>query len=351
MTGSILIYGATGYTGKLIALASRARGSNFILAGRSAEKVKAVSRPMGLPWRAFDLGERGALDAGIKDVAAVLCAAGPFSATSRPMADACIENGVHYLDITGEIDVFEALAARDAEAKRGGVMLLPGVGFDVVPSDCLAAHLKRRLPDATDLKIYIGGLSNVSRGTAKTMVEGIADAVRLRKNGKMIALNRPNSGSCDFGNGAKPTIQVSWGDVSTAYYSTGIPNIEVQFETVPMLSALGRMPSAIKSLLSLGVTQRVLKSLVDRQPEGPGDDARRKARGVLIGAARNDKGDAVRTRIGTPDGYTLTAMTSVDAAVRVASGEAKAGFQTPSLAFGAEYILGFEGVTREDLNA
>jgi short subunit dehydrogenase-like uncharacterized protein len=247
--------------------------------------------------------------------------------------------------------VFEALAERDAEAKRAGVMLLPGVGFDVVPSDCLAAHLKRRLPDATDMKIYIGGLSSVSRGTAKTMIEGIADAVRLRRDAKVISLNRPNSGSCDFGNGKKPTIQVSWGDVSTAYHSTGIPNIEVQFEAVPMLSALSRMPGTVKSLLALGVVQGLLKSLIDRQPEGPSDDARRKARAVLVGVARNAKGDSVRTRLGTPEGYTLTAMTSVEAAARVASGEHKAGFQTPSLAFGADYILGIEGVTREDLNA
>jgi short subunit dehydrogenase-like uncharacterized protein len=350
MTGSILVYGATGYTGKLIALASKAKGSNFILAGRDEEGVKAVASPLGLPWRVFNLSDRRALDAGIRDVAAVLCAAGPFSATSRPMADACIRNGVHYLDITGEIDVFEALARRDAEAKQVGVMLLPGVGFDVVPSDCLAAHLKRRLPDATDLKIYIGGLSSVSRGTAKTMVEGIADAARLRRNGRVAVLDRPNTGSCDFGEGTKPTIQVSWGDISTAYYSTGIPNIEVHFEAVPMLSTLGRMPGPVKSLLAVGFAQRLLKSLIDRQPEGPSDNVRRKVKGVLIGVARNGKGDIVRTRVRTPDGYALTAMTSVDAAARVASGEHKAGFQTPSLAFGTDYVLGFNGVTREDMN-
>jgi short subunit dehydrogenase-like uncharacterized protein len=258
------------------------------------------------------------------------------------MADACIRNGVHYLDITGEIDVFEALARRDAEAKQVGVMLLPGVGFDVVPSDCLAAHLKRRLPDATDLKIYIGGLSSVSRGTAKTMVEGIADAARLRRNGRVAALDRPNSGSCDFGEGTKPTIQVSWGDVSTAYYSTGIPNIEVHFEAVPMLSTLGRMPGPVKSLLAVGFAQRLLKSLIDRQPEGPSDNVRRKVKGVLIGVARNGKGDIVRTRVRTPDGYALTAMTSVDAAARVASGEHKAGFQTPSLAFGTDYATSWQ---------
>jgi short subunit dehydrogenase-like uncharacterized protein len=116
--------------------------------GRNLAKVNAVARPLGLKARAFDLGDPNRLDAAIKDVSVVLCVAGPFSATSRPMADACLRNCVHYLDITGEIDVFEALAARDAEATARGVMLLPGVGFDVVPSDCLAAHLKHRLPDA-----------------------------------------------------------------------------------------------------------------------------------------------------------------------------------------------------------
>ena len=171
MTGTILIYGATGYTGKLIAKAAHDQGACPILAGRNLAKVERVAEPLGLAARVFDLADPAGIDAGLKDVAVVLCVAGPFSATSRPMADACLRNRVHYLDITGEIEVFEALAARDAEAKARGVMLLPGVGFDVVPSDCLAAHLKRRLPDATDLKLYLSLGANMSRGTAKTAVE------------------------------------------------------------------------------------------------------------------------------------------------------------------------------------
>ena len=137
MNGAILIYGATGYTGKLIAKTAVDRGARPILAGRNLEKVRAVAEPLGLAALAFDLRDPGRIDAAIKDVSVVLNVAGPFSATSRPMADACLRNHVHYLDITGEIDVFEALAARDAEAKSRGVMLLSGVGFDVVPSDCL----------------------------------------------------------------------------------------------------------------------------------------------------------------------------------------------------------------------
>ncbi len=350
MTGTILIYGATGYTGKLIAKAASRAGARPILAGRNLEKVKRVAEPLGLPARAFDLADPAGIDAGLRHVAVVLCAAGPFSATSRPIADACLRNRVHYLDITGEIDVFEALAARDAEAKARGVTLLSGVGFDVVPSDCLAAHLKRRLPDATDLKLYLSLGANMSRGTAKTMVESIAAGTRLRRRGAIIARDSAEAGSCDFGRGVKSTIQVSWGDVATAFYSTGIPNIEVHFEAAPAIVALTRAPSFVKSFLGLGFTQSLLKAQVDRMPEGPSESARRAGRAVLVGQARNDKGETVRSRLRTPEGYALTAATAFDAARRVAAGEVKPGFQTPSLAFGADYILNFDGVTREDLN-
>ncbi len=350
MTGTILIYGANGYTGKLIAGEARAGQASVVLGGRNPNKLKAVAAPLDLPWRAFDLADRTRLDAALKDVAVVLCCAGPFSATARPMADACLRSGAHYLDITGEIDVFESLAARDAEAKRAGVTLLPGVGFDVVPSDCLAAHLKRRLPDATNLTIYISVGPSMSRGTAKTAIEGLADGARARRNGRIVAVAPPNAGSCDFGRGERPTIQIGWGDVSTAFHSTGIPNIEVHFEASPALNALARVPGFVRSLAALSPTQRLLKALVDRQPEGPSDEAKLKGRCVLVGAASNKKGETVRARLKTPEGYTLTARTSLDAATRVAAGEFKPGFQTPSLAFGPDYILGFEGVMREELN-
>jgi short subunit dehydrogenase-like uncharacterized protein len=351
MTGKVLIYGASGYTGKLIARVAIERGLRPILAGRNLERIRAVAEPLGLAWQGVDLADRVQLDATLKKVAVVLCDAGPFSATSRPMADACIRNHVHYLDITGEIDVFEALAARDLEAKEASVMLLPAVGFDVVPSDCLAAHMKRQLPDATTLQIYLEVNANTSRGTAKTMIEGIAGGTRVRRGGRLIALDRPGVGSCDFGHGAKPTVQISWGDVSTAFYSTGIPNIEVQFVATPPLKALVRLPGFVKSFLGFRAMQAILKACVDRLPDGPSNEARRSAKSVLVGVARNEKGESVRSRLRTPEGYTLTAMTAVDIAKRVASGDFKTGFRTPSLAYGSDYILGFDGVTREELNA
>ena len=350
LNGTILIYGATGYTGRLIAKAASDRGARPILAGRILDKVKRVAEPLGLSARAFELGDAARIDAAIKDVSVVLCAAGPFSATSRPMADACLRNRVHYLDITGEIAVFEALAARDAEAKARGVMLLPGVGFDVVPSDCLAAHLKRRLPDANDLRLYLSLGANMSRGTAKTMIEAIAAGTRMRRKGRIVSRDRAEVGSCDFGEGEKPTVEVSWGDVATAFHSTGIPNIDVHFEASPAIRAFARTPWFVKSFLGLDPIQSILKSQVNRLPEGPSEADRRAGQAVLVGQARNDQGQTVRSRMRTPEGYSLTTITAFDAACRVVAGEIKPGFQTPSRAFGADYILNFDGVVREDLN-
>jgi short subunit dehydrogenase-like uncharacterized protein len=341
---------ATGYTGKLIAKAAADAGAHPILAGRNLARVNAVARPLGLEARVFGLGDPARLDASIKDVSVVLCVAGPFSATSRPMADACLRNRVHYLDITGEIDIFEALAARDGEAKARGVMLLPGVGFDVVPSDCRAAHLKRRLPDANDLKLFLSLGSDMSRGTAKTMIEAIAAGTRLRRNGRIVTCDRAEERSCDFGKGEKSTIQVSWGDVATAFHSTGIPNIEVHFQASPQIMAFGRTPWFVKSFLALGFMQSLLKFQVDRMPEGPSEVGRRAGRAVVVGQASNKTGQTVRSRLKTGEGYSLTAATAFDIAKLVAAGDIKPGFQTPSRVFGADYILSFDGVTREDLD-
>ena len=155
-----------------------------------------------MDYRVFSLDDPAALGAGLDGVAAVLNCAGPFSRTARPMAEACLRRGVHYLDVTGEIAVFEELASRDAEAQAAGVMLLPGVGFDVVPSDCLAAHLKRRLPSATKLALGFQAVSRLSRGTAMTMVENLPPGGMIRRGG---VLTRVPAGwqtrAIDFGAG------------------------------------------------------------------------------------------------------------------------------------------------------
>jgi short subunit dehydrogenase-like uncharacterized protein len=170
------------------------------------------------------------------------------------------------------------------------------------------------MPDASDLKLYLSLGANMSRGTAKTMIEAIAAGTRLRRSGRLVTRTRAEEGSCDFGRGEKPTVQVSWGDVSTAYHSTGIRNIEVQFEASPAIRRMTQTPAFVESFLGLGFMQSLLKAQVDRMPEGPSETARRQGQAVLVGDARNAAGQTVRSRLRTPEGYALTAVTAFDAA-------------------------------------
>ena len=350
MTDQIMIYGATGYTGKLTARMAKDQGLTPILAGRNADKVKAVAEPLGFEYRAFGLDDPAAIDKGLEGIAVVLHIAGPFSATSAPMVDGCIRNGAHYLDITGEIAVFEGCAARDADAKAKGVMVLPGVGFDVVPSDCLAAHVAGKLPDATDLDLYIAGMGSASRGTMKTGVEMIGKGTMVRQGNQIVELPKAPTDARDFGDGETDWVGVSWGDVSTAWHSTKVPNIKVYFQAVGPMAMAGKMGPVSKFILRQKPVQNFLKGRIDAGPEGPTDEERASGGAILVGEAKNATGDTYRARLKTPDGYTLTYMAGLDIAKRAASGDFKAGFQTPSLAYGADFILGFDGCSREEMN-
>lgn len=346
---AILIYGATGYTGRLLAEHAVAQGLRPILAGRDPGKLRPLADRLGLEARAARLDEPDRLRAVLTGVTAVIHAAGPFSRTARPMAEACLAAGAHYVDITGEIDVLETLAGRDADARSAGIVLLPAAGFDVVPSDCLAAHVARRLPGATHLRISIGGFGGFSRGTARTMAEGIAWGTRVRRNGRIVELAKPPRGRADFGRGARPTVGLGWGDVSSAWYSTRVPNIEVYFEAFPAMAAAAGLPAPLRRIIAGGTAQRLINRGIDRLPEGPSAAARATARSTFLAEARDDAGRQVASRMETPEGYTLTAATAVTVARRLASGTVPAGFHTPVTAFGPDFILDFPGVVRTDL--
>ncbi len=347
---AFLIYGASGYTGGLAAEHAVEIGLRPVLAGRNRERLQPLADRLRLESRVFGLESPLGVREGIRGVSAVLHTAGPFSATSRPMADACVQARVHYLDITGEIDVFEALAERDREAQAAGVMLLPGAGFDVVPSDCLATHVKRRLPGATRLRLSIGGLGGITRGTAKTMVEAAARGTRVRRGGRIVELRRAPRATADFGAGPRQTIGVAWGDVSTAWHSTQIPDIEVFFETSPMLALAAATPAFARPLLATGFSQRLLKRQIEkRMPPGPTPEERARSHSVIVAEAWNEAGAHVVSRLETAEPYTLTSRTAVEIARRASVGEVLAGYQTPSAAYGPDFILSFNGTTRKDL--
>lgn len=344
-----LLYGATGYTGELIAELARATGSAPILAGRNAATVGALAARLKLPHRVFGLDDPAAIDRALDGVKVVLHCAGPFSHTYRAMVDACLRNKAHYLDITGEVEVFEGCAARDREARAAGVMLMPGVGFDVVPSDCLAAHLKRRLPTATRLRLGFQAIGNPSRGTATTMVENLHKGNLVRKEGKLTPVPTAyRTREIDFGRGPRKGVCIPWGDVSTAWYSTQIPDIEVYMAAPAAVRAGMQLMPLLKPLVASAPVQRFLKSRLQAGPAGPTAEQRASGRSFLWGEAEDDAGGRVVSRLATPEGYSLTAESALAIARRADGGDAPPGYRTPSLAYGADFVLSLPGCTRTD---
>ena len=345
-----LIYGANGYTGELVARAAVRRGQRPVLAGRSAEAVRVLASELRLEHRAFALDDASAADGALRGMKAVLNCAGPFARTAQPMADACLRAKVHYLDVTGEIEVFERLAARGAEAASAGVMLLPGVGFDVVPSDCLAAHLKGRLPTATHLVLAFHSVGGLSRGTATTMIENLHRGGLVRKDGRL----RPvppawKTRKVDFGRGPRTVVSIPWGDVATAYYSTGIPNIEVYTTATWPLRLAMKASRLLRPLLASAAVQSFLVRRARAGAPGPNAEQRARGRTALWGEVRDMARNRAAARLYGPEGYTFTTLTALAAVEKVLAGEAPPGFQTPAKAYGADFVLGVEGVKREDL--
>ncbi|HYJ45079.1 MAG TPA: saccharopine dehydrogenase NADP-binding domain-containing protein, partial [Pyrinomonadaceae bacterium] len=326
------------------------RGLRPILAGRDRVSVEQLARELNLEHRIFSLEDAAALDAALSAVSAVLHCAGPFSRTSKPMADACLRTKTHYLDITGEAAVIESLAARDREAKEKGVMLLPCVGFDVVPTDCLAAHLKRRLPTATHLALAIQGMGRISRGTATTMIENINRGGLIRRDGKLQGVPAAwKSREIDFGRGPVRATTIPWGDVASAYYTTGIPNIVVYAAIPASLRRMMKLSRAFGWLLGSKPVQKFLKGRIKAQPPGPSEAERERGKSFVWGEARDDAGKRAVSRLRGPEGYKLTASSAVAIVGHVLAGNISVGFQTPAKAYGADLILEIEGVTREDV--
>lgn len=349
MNQDILIYGANGYTADLIIELALSEGAKPILAGRSPDKIATLAKQHGLPMRTFGLDDPAQIVAGLANVAVVLNCAGPFTRTAKALALACMQAGVHYLDITGEVEVFESLMALSAQAQTAGVMLMPGTGFDVVPSDCLAAHLKRRMPNATSLTLAFQAIGQPSHGTATTMAENMHKGGFVRRGGELQSVPPVwKTRSMDFGQGPVDTMTVPWGDVATAWVSTGIPDIEV-FMAMPKPMIMGaKLMRYTGGLMASDWVQGLIKRGIDSRPAGPNAAQRQRGAAHLWGEVRNAAGKTLTSRLDTPDGYALTALTAWDIAKRAARGEARPGFQTPSLVFGADYILGFAGTSRRD---
>lgn len=345
----LLVYGSYGYTGQLIVEHATETGHNPILAGRRSDPLQRQAADHDLDSRVFALEKSAVVEEDLETVDVVLNCAGPFSRTYEPLVDACIATGTDYLDITGEIEVFEGIAQRDEAATDAGVTLLPGVGFDVVPTDCLARHLADRLPDATTLELGFQGLEEVSPGTAHTVVDTLGDPGMVRRDGELVEVPTAHDvRTIDFGTGPTNAVAIPWGDVSTAYYTTGIPNVTVYAAQPRAVSRAMRRSNYLRPLLGSVPLRSLLHTLVDVFVDGPDEATRREATMYVWGRA-SDGDEEVVSRLRTPGSYEFTRRSAMLLARRTLDGDTPAGFQTPAGAFGADLVLEIQDVDRTDV--
>lgn len=340
-----MIYGATGYTGKLIIEEAKKRGLSPVLAGRSEASLKELAIESGFEYRVFDLSQRVVIAEQLADIDIVLHCAGPFSATAKPMMAACLHSETHYLDITGEIEVFRHGKQLDQSALKAGIIICPGVGFDVIPTDCLAATLKQAMPDATSLWLGFSSKSGFSPGTAKTSVEGLADGGKIRRKGKIITVPLGYKvRQIDFGNGIENAVTIPWGDIATAYYSTEIPNIEVYIPMPDKKVKQMRRMEKIRSVLAWKWVQKLMKNSVEKKVRGPGASRRQSSPSYIWGEVINEKGQVKTARLITANGYDLTVTGSLGIVEHLLSSEqAVAGFKTASQLMGIDYVCSLPG--------
>ncbi len=346
---SLLIYGAYGYTGELIAREAVDRGETPVVAGRDPQRLHDLAADLDCRSRAFGLDSN--IEEQLAGIDVVLNCAGPFERTADPLVEACLSRGVDYLDITGELTVFERLARRDENAEAAGVTLLPGVGFDVVPTDCLAAHLSERLPAATQLSVAIDATGSLSGGTLKTLLGGLGTGGAIRENGTLRYV--PTAGRTrvvDFGSGQRTVVTAPLGDVSTAYRTTGISNIAAYVAVPDSARHAIRLGRPFGAVLGTEPVQRLLTGVVDRLVSGPSAAERAESQTTIWGEAWSEEtGETVRSLLRTPDPYDVTVEAALACAERTLAGDAPAGYTTPAGAFGPELALEISGVSRQDL--
>lgn len=350
---SFLLYGAYGYTGELIARYAAEYNLQPTLAGRRKEALLPLAQKLGLPYKVIDLDDRAALTAALREVKLVVHAAGPFQFTAKQMVEACIETGTHYTDVNGDIAVFELLKGYDEAAKKAGIMIMPGVGFDVVPTDCIALLLKKKLPAAVSLQLAFASVGGtLSHGTAATMVSKLGEGGVVRKNGKIVRVPLGQKGMyVDFFAGGEKrkrlfVMNIPWGDVSTAHFTTGIPNIETYTRIAPKTYRLLKLQPLFNWLLRMAFVRRIIKRKIDQRPAGPTDVMRAGAAGFIWGRATDALGNSVTAGLFGPDGYTLTLHGALLIAQKVLQGNFTTGYQTPAGAYGEDLVLEIPGMER-----
>jgi short subunit dehydrogenase-like uncharacterized protein len=344
----IILYGSYGYTGNIIAEIAAEDNREVLLSGRNAEKLHEQAEKLGLPRMRASLELPGELDALMSPGDVVLHCAGPYVHTWKTMAEACLRNRCHYLDITGEIEVFESLKQKGPEFAEANIMSMPGVGFDVVPTDCMALFLSKQISDPTHLEMALKGLGGgISRGTLKTMIENLGSSGAVRINGRIEKVPVAwRVKDIDFGGKVSRVVTIPWGDVSTAYTTTGIENITLYIALPSKVIRSMKWSRWMAPLLKTSMVKKFLKKRVDRGAPGPAEQKRKESRSIVWGSVRNKMGEEASAIIETKEAYQLTAEMAWHIACRVSDGDFSPGYQTPAGAYGDELIFQIDGTHR-----
>ncbi|MCZ7556612.1 MAG: saccharopine dehydrogenase NADP-binding domain-containing protein [Bacteroidia bacterium] len=338
-----MLYGANGYTGTLIAEEAVRRGERPVLAGRNAKALEDLGARLGCEIRVCGLGDAAQLGDALSDISLVLHCAGPFTRTWEAMVHACLSTGTHYMDINGEIPVLEAQYPLHEQACARGITVLPGSGFDVVPTDCLAASLHKDMPDATHLRLAFAGKIHQSPGTWKATLEAIPRGGMIRRDGELLHI--PHADRIEllqFDHGSEWCMSIPWGDIASAYRSTGIPNIEVFGGTGRGAAYVMRAMRGVTHVMR-GAMLRASEAVIHSLVRGPSLRQRRNGRYHILGEVRNEAGNRIRKWMITPEGYTTTVLTALALTERILSGQVPHGVLTPSQAAGCGLLREIEG--------
>lgn len=345
----VIIYGSYGFTGTLIVEHCQKTTLKVLLSGRDESKLMEQSEKSGYPFLTADVNDHISLVNLLEQGRIVVHCAGPFQFTAKQMVDACLDAETHYTDITGEYQVFEMMAGYDQKAKAKNIVIIPGIGFDVVPSDCLALHLRNKLPSATHLQLAFAQINGqLSRGTSLTAVEGLGRGTVTRVNGKLVESPLGEKTlEVNFGPFTRSALCIPWGDVATAYRSTGIPNIEVYTGMSSKAILAAKISTWFNWLLRRKAVRDFLRKKINSNLPGPNKERREQGRSFFWGKVWDKSGSVVEARLETMSGYDLTATTAVMIAAKIANGDVRPGSYTPAQYFGADLILEAPGTTRK----
>jgi short subunit dehydrogenase-like uncharacterized protein len=351
---TVVLYGASGYTGRLVAGELHRRGVEHMLSGRDLAKLEPVGAEHGTPVRAVALDDETGLRDLLGDAAAVINCAGPFTLAGDALVRAAIDSGTHYADSTGEQGFVQMVFERHgAAAERAGVALLPSIGFDFLPGDCIARLAAEGHEPLEEVVVaYDVEGFGMSRGTLRSAMEAMQSGGVVYDGGDW----RPAPAgvfraSFDF---PEPIGRQTMSRYPSAEVIT-VPRHTQTQRVVSMLTARTVVPIPVVSELTpylqpgLELAMRtplraLLQQGVGLLPEGPPEDERRATAWTIVADAHGEDGRTSRTVARGVDVYGITAVILAHAATLLSAPDFdRAGALGPAAAFEPVAFLNFLG--------